>query len=140
MERDGNAFNHNTAKTIDLISELGELEHAFWHAKRSAISLYNPDNEDDDKWGKYAIWAKSIQEMRRAYQAKAFPDLSEYDWCLLKALSRVRQIAYETLDDYEALKDLDGLVDDITGEIFGTDLSGCAVCKEDKENKENKEN
>lgn len=132
MDNESNIFNHKTAATIDLISELGELEHSFWHAKRSAVSLYNPDDKDDDKWGKYAIWAKAIQEMRRAYQAKVFPDLSEYDWCLLKSLSRIRQIAYETLDDYGTLKDIDDLVDDITSDIFGTDLSGCAVCKEDK--------
>lgn len=126
-------FNHNTAKIIDLISELGELEHAFWHAKRSAISLYDPDSEGGEEYGKYAIWAKAIQEMRREYQAKAFPELEEYDWCLLKSLSRVRQLAYETLEDYAALKALDELVDDITSTIFGVDLSGCAVCKEDRQ-------
>ena len=135
MEQPGNekTFNHKTASTVDKIALLGELEHAYAHAVRSAVSLHPAEEESDDSdWAKYAIWAKAIKEMRREYQRKAFPDLDEYDWCLLKALSRVRQLAYETQgSDYALLKEIDDLVDDITSAMMGQDLSGCAACRED---------
>ena len=130
---DEKLFNHKATGIVDKIALLGEIQHAEAHAIRSAISLYDPEKEDDSDWGKYAIWAKALKDLRREYQRKAFPGLSEYDWCLLKSLSRVRQLAYETQgSDYKLAKEIDDLIDDITGEIFGEDLSQCAACKEDK--------
>lgn len=126
-------FNHKTASTVDKIALLGELEHAYAHAVRSAASLYNPESDDSD-FARYAIWAAQIRDIRRAYQRSAFPDLSEYDWCLLKSLSRVRQLAYETAGrDFDVLKSIEDLIDDITGTMFDEDLSQCAACREDRQ-------
>lgn len=125
-------FNHKTASVVDKIALLSELEHAYAHAVRSAISLYDPEKDNSD-FAKYAIWAGQIKNVRREFQRRAFPDLGEYDWCLLKALSRVRQLAYETAGkDYDILKMIDDLVDDITGTMFNEDLSQCYSCREDK--------
>lgn len=126
-------FNHKTASIVDKIALLGEIEHAYAHAVRSATSLYEEERDDSD-FAKYAIWAGQLRELRREVQRKAFPDLTEYDWCLLKALSRVRQLAYETQwGDFETLKAIEDVVDDITSDIFGEDLHGCASCREDRQ-------
>lgn len=128
-------FDHKKAGISDKIALLSELEHGRAHALRSAVSLYNPDNKDDTRWASYALKAKTFQEIRRKYQAKHFSELSEYDWCLCKVASRIRQLGYEVFeDDIEELKEIDDLVDEIWGDALGVDLSSCEACRSDKEN------
>lgn len=134
MDNNKETFNHAKAGTSDKIALMGELEHIQRHAIRSAVSLYDPDS-DDKSWARYAVIAKEAKELRRDYQKKNFGDLSDYDWCLCKSASCLRQIAYETQeDDYETMKKIDDLVDEIWGEALNMDLSDCASCKEDRAN------
>lgn len=132
-EREEKSFDHKKASVSDKIALLGELEHIRAHAVRSAVSLYDEES-DDSEWIRYAVIAKQAREIRRLYQKKHLPELSEYDWCLFKAASRLRQLAYEVQeDDYGILKIIDDFVDEILGGALGMDLSDCASCKEDKE-------
>ena len=125
-------FDHKKAGISDKVAVLAELEHVRAHAIRSAVSLYDEDSDNSD-WVRYAVIAKQARDLRREYQKRVFPELSEYDWCLVKAASHLRQLAYEVQeDDYAALKAVDDLVDDIIGGAFGMDMSGCRACKEDK--------
>ena len=131
MEDNEKKFDHKKAEISDKIALLSELEHIRAHALRSAVSLYEEES-DDSEWIRYAIIAKQAKEIRRGYQKKALPELSEYDWCLVKAASRLRQLAYEVQDsDYGMLKIIDDFVDDILGGAFDMDLSDCFACKED---------
>lgn len=132
METQEKTFNHAKAGIADKIALLSELQHVEAHALRSAVSLYEEES-DDSEWVKYAIWAKRAKELRREYQRKMFPELSEYDWCLCKAAARLRQLAYEAQEsDYAMLKALDDFVDEIWGTALGTDLSDCSACRDDK--------
>lgn len=133
MEDEEKNFNHNKAGVSDKIALLSELEHVRAHAIRSAVSLY-VEEKDNSEWLRYAILAKQAKNIRRLCQKKFFPDLSEYDWCLFKAASRVRQLAYEVQeDDYGLLKIVDDFVDDILGGALDMDLSDCAACREDSD-------
>ena len=126
-------FDHTKASVADKIALLGELEHIRAHALRSAVSVYDEESDDSD-WVKYAIIAKQAREIRRLYQKKHLPEVSEYDWCLVKAASRARQLAYEVQeDDYGMLKIIDDFLDEILGGAFNMDLSDCQSCREDSE-------
>lgn len=131
-EQNEKTFDHKKASVADKIALLGELEHIRAHAVRSAVSLYDEESDDSD-WIRYAVIAKQARDIRRLYQKKHLPELSEYDWCLFKAASRLRQLAYEVQeDDYGMLKIIDDFVDDILGGALNMDLSDCVSCKEDK--------
>lgn len=131
MEHNEKEFNHNRASISDKIFLISELEHIRAHALRSAVSLYEEESDDSD-WVRYAVIAKQAREIRRLYQKKHLPEISEYDWCLVKAASRLRQLAYEAQeDDYGMLKMLDDFVDDILGGALDMDLSDCRACKDD---------
>lgn len=124
-------FDHKKASISDKILLISELEHVRAHALRSAEALFGGES-DDSEWIKYALIAKRARDLRRDYQKKHFPEISEYDWCLVKAASHLRQLVYEVQeDDFEMLKDLDEFVDDIVGGALGVDLSDCASCRED---------
>lgn len=63
-----------------------------------------------------------------------FGELKETDWCLFKVSASLRQLAYEVCEgDVEELKELEDLIDEITGKALGMDMSDCLACKEDKE-------
>lgn len=131
MDEDEKKFDHKKAEVSDKVAVIGELEHIRAHALRSVVSLYEEESDDSD-WIRYAVIAKQAKELRREYQKKMLPELSEYDWCLFKAASRLRQLAYETqADDYGMLKEIDDLVDDILGGALNMDLSDCRACKDD---------
>ena len=130
-ERNEKTFDHAKASVADKIALLSELEHIRSHAIRSAVSVYDEES-DDSEWVKYAVIAKQAREIRRLYQRKHLPEVSEYDWCLVKAASHARQLAYEVQeDDYGMLKIIDDFLDEILGGAFDMDLSDCASCRED---------
>lgn len=63
---------------------------------------------------------------------KHFGDLEESDWCLVKVCASLRQLVYEVCEeDLEELKELEDLVDEITGNALGMDMSDCVACKDD---------
>lgn len=128
-------FDHQRASISDKILLISELEHIRAHALRSAVATYRGGGESDDsEWVKYALVAKQARDIRRDYQKKHFPEISEYDWCLVKAASHARQLAYEIQeDDYGMLKAIDDFLDEILGNALNVDLSDCSSCREDKD-------
>ena len=121
-------FNYDTANLADQISCIGELEHAYYHALKSASSV----EETDAVY--YLTLASMIKDYRRKYMREHFPDIKETDWCLLKAIETVRQRVYESSESsYKDLKEVNDLWSLITEHIFEKDMSGCAVCKADKD-------
>ena len=132
MEKDEKTFNHDKASVADKIALIGELEHGRAHCVRAAASVWRED--DDSESIQYLLWAKRFQEIRREYMRKHFSNLKESDWCLFKVSARLRQLAYEVCEgDVEELKEIEDLIDEITGKALDMDLSDCVACKEDKE-------
>ena len=132
MEKDEKTFNHDKASVADKIALIGELEHGRAHCVRAAASVWRED--DDSESIQYLLWAKRFQEIRREYMRKHFGNLKESDWCLFKVSARLRQLAYEVCEgDVEELKEIEDLIDEITGKALDMDLSDCVACKEDKE-------
>jgi hypothetical protein len=133
MEEQGTkkTFNHSKASVGDKIALIGELEHGRAHCVRSAAATWK--EEDDSESMQYLIWAKRFQEIRRDYMRKHFSELKESDWCLFKVCSRLRQLLYETCEgDIEELKEMEDLIDEITGKALNMDLSDCEVCRSDR--------
>lgn len=123
-------FNHGKASIADKLLLVGELEHGRRHCLRSAASVWR--EEDDSESFQYLLWAKRFQEIRREYMRKHFGDLEESDWCLVKVCASLRQLVYEVCEeDLEELKELEDLVDEITGKALGMDMSDCRACKDD---------
>ena len=123
-------FNHGKASVADRLLVIGELEHGRRHCLRSAASVWR--EEDDSESFQYLLWAKRFQEIRREYMRKHFSDLEESDWCLVKVCASLRQLVYEVCEeDLEELKELEDLVDEITGKALGMDMSDCRACKDD---------
>lgn len=132
MENDEKTFNHNKASVADKIALIGELEHGRAHCVRAAASVWRED--DDSESIQYLLWAKRFQEIRREYMRKHFGNLKESDWCLFKVSARLRQLAYEVCEgDVEELKEMEDLIDEITGKALDIDLSDCVSCREDKD-------
>lgn len=130
MEKE-KTFNHDKASVADKITLIGELEHGRRHCVRAAASVWR--EEDDSDSIQYLLWAKRFQEIRREYMKKHFGELKEQDWCLFKVGASLRQLAYEVCEgDVEELKEMEDLIDEITGKALGMDLSGCFSCKEDE--------
>lgn len=128
---DNKEFNHDKASVSDKIRLIGELEHGRAHCVRSAASVWR--EEDDSESIQYLLWAKRFQEIRREYMRKHFGELKENDWCLIKVCASLRQLVYEVCEgDVEELKELEDLVDEITGKALGMDMSNCIACADDK--------
>jgi hypothetical protein len=124
-------FDHKKGSTSDRIAVVSELEHARRHAIRSAIVLYT--EEKPEEAFKFLVWAKQLQDMRRAYMGKHFANIDTKHWCLCKSTACLRQLAYEVEgDDCEFLTEIDNLVDQVWGDALGEDLSDCEACKDDK--------
>ena len=123
-------FDHGKASIADKLLLVGELEHGRRHCVRSAASVWK--EEDDSESIQYLLWAKRFQEIRREYMKKHFGELKEADWCLTKVSASLRQLAYEVCEgDVEELKEMEDLIDEITGKALGMDMSGCVACKDD---------
>ena len=125
-------FDHNKASVADKIALLGELQHGRRHCVRSAASAWR--EEDDSESIQYLLWAKRFQGIRRDYMKKHFGELKETDWCLLKVCAELRSLVYEVCEgDVEELKELEDLIDEITGRALGMDMSSCLACREDRQ-------
>lgn len=128
-------FNHGKASTSDRIAVVSEMEHSRRHALRSAIVLST--EEKPEEAFKFLVWAKTLQDMRRAYMGKHFANVDIKHWCLCKSAACLRQLAYEVEgDDIDFLREVDNFVDEVWGDALGEDLSGCEVCASDKGEKE----
>lgn len=124
-------FDHGKASIADKIALIGELQHGRRHCVRSAASVWR--EEDDSESTQYLLWAKRFQEIRRDYMKKHFGELKETDWCLIKVCAELRSLVYEVCEgDIEELKELEDLVDEITGKAFNRDMSSCVVCRDDR--------
>ncbi len=133
MEQQGTekTFDHSKASVADKIALIAELEHGRRHCVRAAASAWR-ENDDSDSV-QYLLWAKRFQEIRREYMKKHFGDLKETDWCLFKVSASLRQLVYEVCEgDVEELKEIDDLIDEITGKALGMDMSDCLACREDR--------
>lgn len=131
MEDSTKAFNHAKASVSDRIAIIGELEHSRRHALRSAVTL--SIEEKAEEAFKFLVWAKQLQDMRRAYMGKHFSDIDSKHWCLCKSMACLRQLAYEVDgDDADFLVEIDNLVDEVWGDATGEDLSDCEACVNDK--------
>ena len=125
---EGNTFNYDTANLADQITVIGNLEHAYYHALKSASSV----EETDAVY--YLTVASMIKDFRRKFMREHFPDIKETDWCLLKAIETVRQRVYESSNSsYADLKEANDIWSLITEHIFEIDMSNCVSCREDKE-------
>ncbi len=132
MENNEKTFNHDKAGVADKIALIGELQHGRRHCVRAAASAWREDDDSDSI--QYLLWAKRFQEMRREYMKKHFSELKETDWCLLKVCAELRSLAYEVCEgDVEELKEIDDLIDEITGKAINMDMSDCVSCREDKD-------
>lgn len=133
MDNEGTqkTFDHDKASVADKILLLGELEHGRRHCVRAAASVWR--EEDDSESFQYLIWAKRFQELRRKYMREHFKELKESDWCLFKVCASLRQLVYEVCEGkMEELKELEDLIDEITGTALDMDLSDCVSCREDR--------
>lgn len=129
VEVDGEekGFNFDNANLADQITVTGELEHIYYHANKSASVV--PKEEAVF----YQTVADMTKEFRRDFMRRHFPDVTDEDWCLLKAVETVRQRVYESAHtSYEDLKDVNTLWSTVTEHIFGVDMSLCRACAEDK--------
>ena len=123
---------HDKAALQDVISLVGELEHSYRHAIRSAYS-----SETDEQKLNYSIIANRLREARRKIMKERLGDIDEKDWCLCKSAACLRQISYEIYNgDWEQLKLIEEIVDMIWSKATGEDLSGCQACKNDIEETE----
>lgn len=132
METQGTekTFDHDKAGIADKIALVAELQHGRRHAIRAAASTWK--EEDDSEAVQYLLWAKRFQTIRREYMKKHFGNLKETDWCLVKVCAELRSLVYEVCEgDVEELKEIEDLIDEITGKALGVDLSGCQSCRDD---------
>ena len=136
-------YNYNMeidheGKTIsDKITAVGELEHALYHARKSASVKV----EDEDQVVFFQTVARMCLDFRRRYMKKHFPDCTDELWCLGKAIETARQRIYEADEgDTEDLSDIDAIWSMVWGKIAGKDVSGCSSCKEDRPKSDGKSN
>ena len=128
---------HKSASLSDKITVIGNLEHVYYHAKKSAAVKI----EDEEAEAFFQTVAAMAQDFRRRYMKKHFPDCPEELWCLGKAIEIARQRVYEAdKGDSEDLNDVNNLWAYIWGRICKCDLSGCHACKEDMEGEIDSEN
>ena len=121
-------FDHNQANLADKITVIGNCEHLYYHAKKSASV-----SEGTDKEVFHQVLAKKVQDFRRNYMHKYFPNISDEMWCEAKAVEALRQRVYESDEgDADILKAVDELWNLVWSEITGQDMSGCKSCAEDR--------
>lgn len=121
-------MNHKALSKIDKLWVLSELEHKRRHARRSS----HVAESNEDKMFYKVVSARS-QDIRRRYQQKYFPDVTELDWCLLKVSETLRQLNYEATPEDDGLFDeIEDLCDMVTSHAIHEDVSGCKSCAEDR--------
>ena len=122
-------IDHKSKTVADRITALGELQHAYYHAKKSAgVMVDDPEAE-----GFFQIIAEECRQFRRDYQAKHFSNCPDELWCLGKAVEEARQRIYESDEgDSEDIRRIDNIWSQVWGRISGLDLSGCVSCADDR--------
>lgn len=128
LEDEKKDFNFDEANLSDQITVVGECEHIYMHACKSA-AVSNPED---------AIFYQTLADMtknfRRKFMKEHFPNVKEEDWCLLKATDALRQRVYESAaTSHDDLRDVNNLWAMTMEHVFGVDLSGCTACKKDSE-------
>lgn len=127
MDNPQKSFDFDKANLADQLTTVGELEHAYFHAIKSASTLEEADAVF------YLTLASMLKDFRRNFMRKHFPKVKETDWCLLKAIETARQRIYESANtSYEDLKEINNLWALVMEHIFEVDLSGCVACIEDR--------
>ena len=128
MEDNEKLFNSKKANVADRITVIGEAEHLYYHAKKSASTTEGTDQEVF-----HLVLAKKVQDFRRNYMHKYFPQITDDTWCEAKAVEALRQRVYESDEgDADILKAVDELWALVWSEILGEDMSGCKACQEDR--------
>lgn len=128
LEDDKKGFNFDEANLSDQITVVGEAEHIYMHACKSA-AVSSPDD---------AIFYQTLADMtknfRRKFMREHFPNVKEEDWCLVKAVDALRQRVFESAaTSHDNLRDVNNLWAMTMEHVFGVDLSGCMACKKDSE-------
>lgn len=124
---DTKKFDFDNANLADQITVIGELEHLYMHALKTASTL----GEEEGFF--YMTLAHMTKELRRRFMREHFPDVREEDWCILKAADTIRQRIYECANtSHKDLEEVNNLWALVMEHIFGVDLSACIACKEDK--------
>lgn len=120
-------FDHASAQLTDKITVTGCCEHLYEHALKTSSTL------PEDKAVFYLTIASMIQEFRRDFMEEHFPEVTDEDWCLVKAADTLRQRVYESSNDsYEDIKRVNEIWSTVMEHVFKVDLSGCSACKEDR--------
>lgn len=120
-------FNFDGANLADLLTVIGELEHIYYHACKSAAV------SDKESAVHYMTVAEMAKDFRRKFTKEHFPDVDEKDWCLIKTADAMRQRVFESAYiSHEDLKAANDLWSIIMEHVFHVDLSGCSACREDK--------
>lgn len=127
MDTQKETFDHDAANLADQLTVVGTAEHIYEHARKAASVL------PEDKAVFYLTIASMARDFRREFMREHFPDVTELDWCLIKATDTLRQRVYESTDSYEANKKINEIWSTMMEHIFGVDLSGCSVCRAEKE-------
>ena len=131
MDKD-KTFNFDKANLADQITVVGDLEHLYMHALKSASVA--------EDWVYYMTVADLAKQFRRKFMKEHFPNAKDEDWCMLKAVDTIRQRVYESCNtSHEDLVEVNNLWSLITEHIFGIDMSNCVACAEDREGKEAQE-
>ena len=125
MDND-NGIAHGHMNLEDKLTIVGELEHAYRHCLKSAAVV----GAEEAFW--YMVQATRIQQARRKLQA-TLGDIATEDWCLVKVGASIKQLAMETFEgDYDTMKELVSIADELMGHGVHVDLSDCKSCQDDK--------
>ena len=117
---------HKKMSVVDILSELGELEHLRRHCLFASVVA-----EDDDVVPLLVI-AKQCQDTRRKLQKKYFPDIKESYWCILKSSSRLLQLWEELAGgDKDELAEIKNIINSAVELVTGEDISNCESCAKD---------
>lgn len=121
-------MNHDILAISDKIALLAEIEHERHHLARSAHVTTNPDKKFF-----YQVKAEQAKQLRRKVQAK-WLNTDEEDWCLVKSSARLKWLNEEVLkEDVDLYSEIEQFTDDIIGNAFGVDVSGCKACVADRD-------
>lgn len=119
-------MNHKSLALADKLTLIGELEHSRHHCIRSMHSV-----EDPDEKFYYKVKAKQLQDVRRKAEKK-WADTNEYNWCLVKVSTKIKQLNEEVFEaDDELFSEIENIADDLLSHALHEDLSGCSSCKDD---------
>lgn len=119
---------HKKLSVVDILSELGELEHLRRHCLLASVVA------PEDEIISLLVIAKQCQEARRKLQKKYFPDVKEYYWCIIKSSARLLQLWEELAGgDKEELAEIKNIINSAVELSTGEDISMCESCKKDSD-------